>query len=256
MADANPSMPNRLQDPIATKLRPVTRVRAHEEVARQLRELMHRGELRPNDRLPAERELAKQFGVSRATVRQALSVLQAAGLIESQVGSGTFTRGATEVINVTNLANALRAAGASLIEQLELRRIIEPQVASLAAERATAQDLAELEACLDEQRAHASDPLFIDADSSFHLRIAYAARNSLLVKMVEGIHELLYESRDLSWRAHGGATPIEEHMRVSDAIKQQDGEAAYHAMLDHVLTVERHSLEMIADSKSPSTTQR
>lgn len=250
MADAVDSSPSPAEDPLATRILPVARMRAHEEVARQLRELMQRGELRPNDRLPPERELAKRFGVSRATVRQALSVLQAAGLVESQVGSGTYTRDGSAVLNVTTLADALRAAGASLVEQLELRRILEPQVASLAAERATDEAIKALEACLADQRAHASDPGFIVADSAFHHEIARATGNSLLVKMVEGIHELLHESRELSWKAQGGDAPIIEHERIAEAINKHDADAAYEAMMAHMLSVERHSLAEFA-AKSP-----
>lgn len=231
---------------LETEIRPVVRTRAHEEVARQLRELMQQGALRPDDRLPPERELAKRFGVSRATVRHALSVLQAVGLIESRVGAGTFTRGDPATLNVTNLASALRAAQGSLIEQLELRRLIEPQVASLAAERATPEDLDDLGRYLIEQDLHAADPLFIEADSAFHLVIARSTKNGLLVKMVEGIHELLRESRELSWRAGGGARPLEEHRRIDEAIRRRDSHAAYDAMMDHVLGVERLSLEALA----------
>lgn len=239
----------RVNEMLAAKIQPLPRMRAHEEVALQLRELMQQGLLRPDDRLPPERELAKQFGVSRTTVRQALSALQAVGLVESQVGNGTFTRGDPAILNVTSLASALRAAQASLIEQLELRSILEPQVARLAAVRATSSDLADLERYLVEQKAHTSDPSFIEADSSFHLVIAGATKNGLLVKMVQGIHELLRESRELSWQAHGGVRPLAEHQRIADAIKQHDGGAAYNAMMDHVVAVERLSLEAIAASK-------
>lgn len=228
------------------QIHPVTRVRAHEEVAEQLRTLMQRGELRPGDRLPPERELAGQFGVSRATIRQALSVLQAVGVVESRVGSGTFTR-IPDVHNVTNLAGALRQAEAGLIEQLELRRIVEPQVAGLAAERAQPADVDLLEQHLAEQRAHVADPSFIDADSAFHLAIAEATKNSLLVKMVQGIHELLRESRELSWQGHGGADPLEQHQQIARAIERNDAAGAYSAMTDHVIAVERMSLETIAN---------
>lgn len=239
---------------LETEIQPVARTRAHEEVARQLRNLMQQGVLRPDDRLPPERELAKRFGVSRATVRHALSVLQAVGLIESRVGDGTFTRSDPAVLNVTNLASALRAAQGSLIEQLELRRLIEPQAASLAAERATQSDIDELGRYLSEQDLHVSDPLFIEADSAFHLVIAGATKNGLLVKMVEGIHELLRESRELSWRAGGGARPLAEHRRIDEAIRRHDSHAAYSAMMDHVLDVERLSLEAIAERDDVTAT--
>lgn len=231
----------------AIKIRPVSRVRAHEEVARQLRELMKNGVLKPDDRLPPERELARQFGVSRATIRQALSVLQTAGLVESQVGLGTFTRKAQPALNITSLAGALQAAQASLIEQLELRRIIEPQCASLAAERATEADLEQLDHYLSMQAKHIQESSFVDADSSFHLAIARATKNSLLVKMVEGIHELLRESRQLSWQAQGGDRPLQEHTEIRQAIINRQSQAAHDAMTRHILGVERLTLQALSE---------
>ena len=186
-------------------IQPVQRIRAHEEVVRQLRALMEREVLRTGDRLPSERELAKQFGVSRVTVRQALSVLQAMGLIESRIGNGTFARAGHKALSVTDLAPALRVAQGNLTEQLELRRLIEPQVACLAAERATAADLDDLLRYISLQEARLAQGVpFVEEDGAFHLAIAQATKNSLLVKMVEGIQELLQESHEHSMRASGG----------------------------------------------------
>ena len=186
-------------------IQPVQRIRAHEEVVRQLRALMEREVLRTGDRLPSERELAKQFGVSRVTVRQALSVLQAMGLIESRIGNGTFARAGHKALSVTDLASALRVAQGNLTEQLELRRIIEPQVACLAAERATDADLDDPLRYISLQEARLSEGVpFVEEDGAFHLAIAQATKNSLLVKMVEGIQELLWESHEHSLRVPGG----------------------------------------------------
>lgn len=229
-------------------IEPVQRTRAHEEVVRQLEDLMRRGVLGAGDRLPSERELAKQFRVSRATVRQALSVLQAMGLIESRIGDGTFARAGLATLSVTDLASALRMARGTLTEQLELRRLIEPQVASLAAERATGEDIEDLLRNISLQEARFSEGVtFIEEDSAFHLAIARATKNALLVKMVEGIQELLQESHEHSARADGGMQlSLEGHHRVYQAMRAHDAQAAYDAMLAHVLDVERLVLQLIA----------
>lgn len=232
-------------------IRPVARTRVHEEVARQLQSLMQRGVLGPGDRLPPERELAERFGVSRATVRQALSVLQAVGLIESRIGNGTFARGNPKVLSVTDLVTALRAAEGQLNEQLELRRLIEPQVASLAAERVTGVELDDLDTYLHLQDGHVSDPYFIEADSAFHLTIAKAAKNALLTTMVEGIHALLRESRERSWKEGGGHRSLSQHRVIFEAIRSRDSAAAYAAMTNHVLDVERLSLESLSQDTNP-----
>lgn len=229
------------------EIQPVARTRAHEEVARQLRDLMQRGTLRPGDRLPPERELARRFRVSRATVRQALSVLQSTGLIESRVGEGTFARpdgGAS----VTDLASALRMIHAGLTEQLELRRLLEPQVARLAAERIQETDMDALQGHLSLQAVRMAEGVpFIDEDSAFHLAIAYATQSTLLAKMVEGIHELLRESRERSLRAPGGMErSLEGHRRILDAIRRGDAAAAYRAMDAHIGDVESLSLQELS----------
>lgn len=233
-------------------IRPIARTRAHEEVARQLQDLMQQGVLRSGDRLPPERELATRFGVSRATIRQALSVLQATGLIESRIGDGTFARAAATELSVTDLAGVLRSAQATLTDQLELRRLVEPQVAGLAAERASDGELEDLRGHIALQEVRAAQGLpFIEEDSAFHLGIARATKNALLVKMVEGIHELLRDSREHSQRAAGGTgASLEGHRRIYEAIRKRDGEAAYDAMLAHILNVERLSLQSLADQNS------
>ncbi len=233
-------------------IRPIMRTRAHEEVARQLQELMHQGVLRSGDRLPPERELATRFQVSRATIRQALTVLHATGLIESRIGDGTFARSGAPGPSVTNLAGVLRDTPATLTDQLELRRMIEPQVAGLAAERATDAELEQLQGHITLQEARVDNGFpFIEEDSAFHLGIARATKNTLLVKMVEGIHELLRESRERSQQTLGGTNAsLAGHRRLYEALLKRDSEAAYDAMLAHILTVERLSLQSLAQRNS------
>lgn len=229
--------------PPEVAIQPVSRTRAHEDVARQLQELIRRGVLRGGQRLPPERELAGRFGVSRATLRQALSELRANGLVDSRVGEGTFVRpDAGE--GGTDVAAALRMARASLAEQLGLRRLVEPQVAQLAAEHAQQHDVDTLDHYVALQGRRMADGLsFVDEDSAFHLAIARATDNALLATMVEGIHELLRESREHSQRAPGGMQrSLQGHHAILDAIRRGDSQAAYDAMLGHIQDVESLSL--------------
>lgn len=229
-------------------IRPIARTRAHEEVARRLQDLMQRGVLRPGDRLPPERELSVRFGVSRATIRQALEALQHNGLIDRRIGEGTFARADSATASVTGLVSALRLARGTLADQLELRRLLEPQVARLAAQRAGPSDIDVLQQSVARQeQCLARGVPFIDDDSAFHLAIAQAATNDLLAKMVEGVHELLRDSREQSLRTPGGmARSLAGHRRILEAISAQDEEAAYEAMLAHMLDVQRLSLESLA----------
>jgi GntR family transcriptional repressor for pyruvate dehydrogenase complex len=230
-------------------IRPVARTRAHEEVARQLRDLMKDGTLRPGDRLPSERELSARFAVSRATIRQALEVLDHSGLIERRMGEGTFALADSATASVTTLVTALRLAQGTLADQLELRLLFEPQVARLAAQRARSADLDVLRQAVSRQEEQLARGIpFVDDDSAFHLAIARAATNDLLAKMVEGIHELLRDSRERSLRAPDALQQsLDGHHRILDAISRHDEEAAYEAMHGHLLDVQRLSLQSVAE---------
>ncbi len=191
-----------------------------------------------------ERELAEQFGVSRVTVRQALSVLQAMGLVESRVGNGTFARKSQGSV-VTVLASMLNPPRSSLLEQLELRRLIEPEVARLAADRATPAHIREIARFIELQRRMMEKGRpFVEEDSAFHLAIARSSGNDLLVRMMESIHELLRDSREQSLRTRPAmARSFAGHQRIIDAVRRHDPKAAHRAMLRHVLEVESTIIE-------------
>lgn len=209
---------------------------------------MESGVLQAGDRLPPERELATRFGVSRATVRQALSALHNAGLVESFVGRGTYATPSGPTTSLTELVDTLRQTGGALANQLDLRRLIEPQIAREAATRAHEPDLDHIreslkrqEACLAQQRP------IVDEDSVFHLAIAHATGNPLLAKMVEGIHDLLRETRERSLHTDEGAQcSVDGHRRIAAALLDGDGQGAYDAMTSHLLDVERLSLQAVA----------
>ncbi len=220
-------------------LRPVRKTRAYEEIVRQLQSLIAQGRLKSGDRLSTERELAQQFGVSRVTVRQALSVLQAMGLVESRIGNGTFAR--TQVAEVTVLASMLNLPRSNLVDQLELRRLIEPEVARLAAERATHAQIAQMSRSIELQVKKLDKGVsFVEEDSALHLTIARSTQNALLVRMIESIHELLRGSREASLRERKTMErSLAGHRKIVDAIAKHDAPAARKAMLNHVLDVEQ-----------------
>ena len=236
------------QDAERVRLRPIRKTRAYEEIVRQLQSLITQGRLKAGDRLMTERELAQQFGVSRVTVRQALSVLQAMGLVESRIGNGTFAR--TRVPTVTVLASMLNPPRSTLLDQLEFRRMIEPEVARLAADRASAAHLKEMARFIELQREKQKEGRpFVEEDSAFHLAIARSSGNDLLLRMMESIHELLRDSREQSLRTNDARErSLAGHLRIIDAVRRHDPKAAHRAMLRHVLEVE----STIIDSEHPS----
>jgi GntR family transcriptional repressor for pyruvate dehydrogenase complex len=233
------------QSSAAVKLRPIRKTRAYEEIVRQVQSLTEGEALKPGDRLPSERELAEQFQVSRVTVRQALSVLQAMGLVESRVGDGTFAGGSHNSV-VTVLAPMLHPPKSTLLEQLELRRLIEPEIARLAAERATDAQLSEMRRSLERQQRQLDlGQSIVDEDSALHMIIARSSQNSLLVRMMESIHELLRDSREESLRARSTTErSLAGHRRIIEAIGKHDPVAGRRAMLRHVLDVEAMIIEL------------
>ncbi len=228
--------------------RAVATQRLYEQVAGQVTDLVARGEFKPGDRLPPERDLAKVLGVSRPTVREAMIALEMAGLIEVRVGAGTFVTEKAKRNGETN-AKLFEGAGSSPLELIAARRLIEPQVAALAAQVATR---AETDAIAETVRmisaAH-DTPSHRSADHLFHVRIGLASHNSVLTEIVDECWAEMYSPMFERMGAVTGLivtrcspqqrdTTIAEHEAVYRAIAAQDPEAARAAMDAHLIGVE------------------
>jgi len=221
------------------KFEQVKKVRVFEEIVQQLKDYIARGDLKPGDRLPSERDLAEQFNCSRVSVRQALTLLEAQGLLERKVGGGTYIVSDSD-FEVSQLVNLLKPEEEALDEPLEVRQILEPKIASLAARRATDEDIAAMEDWLrrQAQKVEAGE-LIVQEDSEFHYAIARATKNGIIVKLIEAIHDMLWETREKSIMAsEGGRRSLEGHHPILEAIKNKDSEAAYEAMAKHLGEVE------------------
>src|SRR5262245_45089426 len=157
--------------------------RLYEQVAGQVTDLVARGEFRPGDRLPPERDLAKLLGVSRPTVREAMIALEIAGLVEVRVGAGAFI---TEKAK-TNGANhrLFEGVGSSPVELIAARRTIEPEVAALAAQLATAEEIAAIAETVAMITAARDTAEHRAADHKFHVRIGLASHNNILATIVD-----------------------------------------------------------------------
>jgi len=216
--------------------------RLYQQVAEQVARLIAAGEFLPGNRLPPERDLARQFGVSRPTVREAMVALELAGLVEVRTGAGIYVN--AKPAEARMLPLWLGDSGPGPIELIEARRTIEPVVAAAAARRASRHDLAAIEETLLDMARSTDSPSFRSADRRFHQRIAQASGNSVLVAMVDSLWAqmftpiferlgrrtgLLPERRDLA---------RDEHMAIVAAISAHDPEAARRAMSTHLGNVE------------------
>jgi GntR family transcriptional regulator, transcriptional repressor for pyruvate dehydrogenase complex len=236
---------------LLTVIEPIRRSRLYQSIVEQIEGLLEKGDLRPGDQLPPERQLAEQFQVSRASVREALRTLELLGIVETRAGGGTFVR-QTSPDDLARPLTGLISRGHSLADVIEFRGLIEPAIAALAAERITQTQLTELEQIFatQERKVAAGEP-YADEDTRFHELIGEASRNELLTTMLGVVWDVMRESRE-QWlqtnqRAHSS---LDAHRRILAALGAHDGEAARRAAADHIKSVGEGILRLIGGSKT------
>jgi GntR family transcriptional repressor for pyruvate dehydrogenase complex len=218
----------------------VKKTKIYEKVAQQIQGLIRDGLLKPGDRLPPERELAETFQVSRSSLRDAIRVLEVMGLVAPRQGEGTVVRDLSAESLVSPLANILAHKRELVGELLDLRRILEPPLAARAAARATENEHENLEDILKRQKEKVErGELAIEEDSEFHYAIARAARNSVILKVLDVFMDLLRESRERSLQVDGRLQrSFAGHRRILNAIKRRDARGAEIAMRRHIEEIE------------------
>ncbi len=218
----------------------VRKTRVFEGVAQQIQRLIVDGALKPGDWLPAERELAEQFAVSRSSVRDAIRTLELVGLVVPRQGEGTVVADVSPEAVVMPLASILLRKRELIAELLDVRKMIEPALAARAAVRASAEEIARLEDILRRQREKTlRDESAVEEDGEFHYQIALAARNSVVRSVLDVLMRLLRETRARSLQTRGRPQrSLEGHERVLDAIKRRDPDAAERAVRRHVEEIE------------------
>nr|WP_279343586.1 FadR/GntR family transcriptional regulator [Variovorax terrae] len=208
--------------------------RLYRQIADQLRKLISAGEFAVGARLPAERDLARQLGVSRPSVREALIALEVEGWVEVLTGSGVYVieRAAQDAGPASNEWGPL--------ELIRARRVIEGETAALAAAQGRRKDLEALGRALDAMRAEAARGVApLDGDRAFHMAIVQASDNGVLVDTVQGFWEsrrgpLFERLGDYFETVQSWRSAIAEHEAIHDAIRAHDAEAARAAMHRHL----------------------
>jgi GntR family transcriptional repressor for pyruvate dehydrogenase complex len=218
----------------------VRKNRVHEEVAKQIEALILQ-KMRPGDKLPAERELAELLGVSRSSIRDAIRRLELMGLVEPRQGAGTVVREISPDALVNPLANVIQHKRQLVGELLDFRRMLEPPLAARAATHASAEDVAAMEEILRRQSAKVrGGDVAVEEDSEFHYRIAMASGNSVVLKVVDIVMDLLRETRERSLQSQGRPQKsLAGHRRILSAIRRRDPAAAQAAMRQHIADVEK-----------------
>jgi GntR family transcriptional repressor for pyruvate dehydrogenase complex len=211
--------------------------RLSDRVADLLRASILERQLRPGDRLPTERELGDQFGVSRTVVREAVRTLVAKGLVEVRSGSGVYVASVDEGAVRESMNVFLHGVGVPSYAQIhEVRRVLEIEIAGLAAERATEADIQTLRSACADMAAGVSD---IDAasmaDVEFHVALASATHNRLFWVMIDSIGDILLEIRKATLGIRGRARKgVQFHQAILDRVAAHDIEGAREAMRVHL----------------------
>jgi GntR family transcriptional repressor for pyruvate dehydrogenase complex len=230
-------------------------VDAADQVVRHIATLIERGELRPGDRLAAERELATELGVSRPTVRAGLHALAAMGVTESRQGAGTFITTGPPRLGAGPLSFLAALHGFTREQIFEARKVLEVGAAGLAAERGLSGSLAPMAEEVTGMFANLSDPqAFLVHDVTFHRSVAAASGNPVLMALVEMISSLVYEQRRMTVeRAVDLKESADMHRRIYQAIRDRDGERARMEMSKHLdLARAAQALEELSPGVLPS----
>jgi len=231
-----------------------------EEVIFQLREMIHRGELRPGDRLPPERDLAKLLGVSRPTLRDGIRSLAAVGVLQPRRGAGTFVVKAegSPVLDSNPLRLMASLHGFTPDEMFEARKSLEMAIAGLAAERATGDQLASMSEEIAEMFASLDDPeQFLVHDMRFHQTVAAASGNRILTSLMNMVATILFDVRSKTVkRARDLKESAEMHRTIYRAIRKRNVEGASEAMRDHLMLAQKAQASEEAEEAAPSGRRR
>jgi len=221
---------------------PVQSIKVFEQIADQIEQRILNGELRSGDRLPTERVLAEQFQASRTAVREAMKILAQKGLVEMRPGRGTIViNGAPEAMqNSIGLVMKLQVGEVGGSDNLvEVREILETEIAALAAARATEDEIAAMREAIRVMDVSLSDAdAYITADNQFHRALAKATQNSLILILIDSIVNPLSEQRKHIFAVEGGPERGQfHHRRILESIIRRNPENARAAMHAHLQQV-------------------
>jgi GntR family transcriptional regulator, transcriptional repressor for pyruvate dehydrogenase complex len=221
-------------------LKAVRKKRAFEDIVKQIRQLIEKGKLKREDQLPTERELSETFKVSRATVREAIFSLETMKLVERRQGDGTYVIASSEEALVQPLAMSLFLDKDDIIDIFSLRKIIEPEIAKLASENRTPEEMNELEEIVRQHERAVKDGLSpIQTNAGFHRLLARASKNRVLERLLLALFGLLRRTREEHLQTEDRKRKsLQGHQEILSAVRSGNGPAARQAMRRHLQGVE------------------
>ncbi|MBS1851499.1 MAG: FadR family transcriptional regulator [Acidobacteria bacterium] len=215
--------------------RPVADTRVTAKLIANIKQLISRGVIAPGSKFPPERELAKEFGVNRASLRQALKVLEIMGVLTQRVGDGTYLSATAESILKEPLDFLILLDDLSHQELFETRLIVEPELAARAAERATAEDLAGLRQAIMALERSRTNQARLEADVAFHDCVFRASGNRICHLLFKVIHRSVLDSMNQISRRVTVDRPLSFHKSIYNAIRDKKPIEARNVMYEHIV---------------------
>ncbi len=238
---------------------PIRQARASGEIVSQIERAIFDGELQTGDRLESERELAERFGVSRITVRDALRVLEARGLVHVKVGAsgGAFVSDTNVDQVAESISTMIQLQRMTLSGVAEARTVVETATSELAAERADEADIKRIEQSVEKGRLVVREQApHTEASMDFHVAVALAAKNELLSATVAAYRDLLVQTLHDMRDVRSAKMTQKAHEEIVDAIRSHDPEAARKLMLEHLQDFEKRLRRWLATQEQPAIVAR
>lgn len=229
---------------MTTLFKPIRPKKISEEIVGQIKLLISEGQLKPGERIPSERDLAVQLSVSRPSVREAIMMLEAMGLLEARQGGGTYVRSLTEKTLASPLTEMVSKDPKLLSDLLEVRTGLECLSASLAATRATDEDIKSIGSYIEEMRSSIKDGWDPEVDFQYHYAIATATHNTIHLHILNTVHNLFLAAIEVAlqkfYSSHPEYTQIlfSHHQNIYNNIVARDAEGAKAAMAEHLQWVQ------------------
>jgi GntR family transcriptional repressor for pyruvate dehydrogenase complex len=234
----------------------IQRVKLSEEILLRLKEMIRSGKFGYGDKLPVEKRLADIFGVSRTTVREALAVLEAEGWVTTKRGGGTYVKRIRGTEHIEPLATLLGGTkNVAILEVMELRKILEGEVALVAASRATPEDIEAIHQAFRQMKEDiAAGRDTAASDYAFHYGVAKAAKNNTILTVLTSLHELFYEvvhTNRWHWaKPHDYDRILREHHCILKAIEKHQGTLAKKCIEEHLDNAHRMIEEVLLQQNS------
>lgn len=217
----------------------------HDQIVGRIEDLIKSGQLKAGDRIPPERDLAKKYQVSRNTVREAIKALAEKAVVVSRRGAGTYVAEGALSCMIDGVTRRRRR----LQEIFELRKILEPQIAQLAAQRISDETISALEEVVQrQQEAYEAGKDQVELDERFHRLVVYATNNSVILDVYETLHEVLAESRIRELQSpERNRRSLDNHRKLIHALREKSPDDAAEIMRQHMVQVTKNLEHLVPD---------